>query len=132
MLYALAVGIGGFIGAILRYVLTGWVQQRFPAFPPAGTLVVNALGCLCIGFLMTMVADQALLGNRPTIPHSLRLFLITGILGSLTTFSAFGFETVELLREHELRWAFWNVTANLSMGLAAVWLGHGLAKVLGW
>lgn len=113
----LAVGCGGFVGAILRYVITGILQKRFPHFTPAGTLAVNVLGCLLIGVLMAIVVQ------RPEFSQNLRLFLITGILGSLTTFSTFGYETVELLREEEYRVTFWNVAANLALGLPAVWLG---------
>ncbi|GAB4156599.1 MAG: fluoride efflux transporter CrcB [Planctomycetaceae bacterium] len=113
----LAVGLGGFVGAIARYAISGILQNRFPGFRPAGTLVVNLLGCLLIGFLMAIVI------SRPNFSHTARLFLITGILGSLTTFSTFGYETVELLREQEYRGALWNILSNLVVGLLAVGLG---------
>ena len=131
MAYILAVGLGGFVGAVSRYAITGWVQKAWPQFPPAGTLVVNVLGCLVIGFLMTLVIDQPADGQQAWMSHSVRLFLITGILGSLTTFSAFGYETVELLREEEIRLAFWNVLANVGLGFPAVWLGRILARAVG-
>lgn len=119
----LAVGIGGFIGAVCRFVVTGFVQKRFPAFTPAGTLAVNVLGCLLIGGLMALVV------LRPNDFHpTLRLFLITGILGSLTTFSTFGYETVELLREERYRPALFNVGLNLAAGLPAVLLGWTIVK----
>lgn len=113
----LAVGLGGFVGAIARYAISGILQNRFPGFRPAGTLVVNLLGSLLIGFLMAIVI------SRPNFSHTARLFLITGILGSLTTFSTFGYETVELLREQEYRGALWNILSNLVVGLLAVGLG---------
>jgi len=128
--YVLAVGLGGFVGAVSRYILTGLVQKAWPQFPPAGTLAVNGLGCLAIGFLMTIVVDQPS-GEEAWMPHSLRLFLITGILGSLTTFSTFGYETVELIHEEELRLAGWNVLANVGLGFPAVWLGRILARAVG-
>lgn len=125
----LAVGLGGFVGAVSRYALTGWMQLRFPAFRPAGTLLVNVLGCLLIGLLMGWVT------HKPTLSEPLRLFLITGILGSLTTFSTFGYETVELLRENEVRLAMWNVAANMLLGfsavLLAVWFSGWLLKPAG-
>ena len=130
MAYVLAVGLGGFAGAVLRYAITGWVQHRFPTFLPAGTLAVNVLGCLVIGFLMTIIIDQPA-GNEAWIPHSVRLFLITGILGSLTTFSAFGYETVELFREDRIRLALWNVAGNMGLGLPAVCLGRLAARACG-
>ena len=130
MAYLLAVGFGGFAGAIARYVLTGLIQKACPQFLPAGTLAVNVLGCLAIGFLMTIIVDQPAEG--PWMSHSLRLFLITGILGSLTTFSAFGYETVELLHESEVRLAVINVIANLGLGFPAVWLGRIAARAVGF
>jgi fluoride exporter len=120
----LTVGCGGFVGAIVRYGLTGLLQKKFPQFTPAGTLAVNVLGCLIIGGLMAAVT------LRPNFPPSLRLFLVTGLLGSLTTFSTFGYETVELLREEDYRKAAWNVAANLLLGLPAVWLGWTATQ--GW
>lgn len=121
----LAVGCGGFIGAVSRYALSGVIQRRFPAFTPAGTLVVNVIGCLLIGGLMAVVV------TRPNDFHpTLRLFLITGILGSLTTFSTFGYETVEFLREENYRFAFFNVATNVVIGLPAVWLGWVAIKAL--
>lgn len=119
----LAVGCGGFLGAIARYAISGLLQKRFPHFTPAGTLAVNVLGCLIIGVLMAVIT------SRPNFPPKVQLFLVTGILGSLTTFSTFGYETVELLREQSYRTALWNVTANLALGLPAVWLGWTLAKL---
>lgn len=130
--YVLAVGLGGFVGAVARYALTGWVQKLFPQFPAAGTLFVNVLGCLIIGFLMMMVVDQPTNPEQAWLSHSLRLFLITGILGSLTTFSTFGYQTVELLREDRIRQALFNVLANVSLGFPAVWIGRLLARVVGF
>ena len=121
----LAVGCGGFLGAVARYALTGLMHRRFPAFLPAGTLLVNVLGCLVIGVLMALVRERVLLSGHET----LRFFLITGILGSLTTFSTFGFETVELIQESNLRLAAWNVAGNLVLGLAAVWFGLWLGRM---
>lgn len=120
LLNCLAVGTGGFLGAVARYALSGVFQKRFPHFTPAGTVAVNVAGCLAIGALMAVVT------HRPEFSQTLRLLLITGILGSLTTFSTFGYETMELLREEEYRLAFWNIAANLGFGLFAVWLGWSL------
>lgn len=117
----IAVGLGGFLGAVARYVLSGLMQRAAPAFLPAGTLLVNVLGCFAIGIAMALVTERVL------VSESVRLFLVTGILGGLTTFSAFGWETVELLREREPRLALLNVAANLVLGFAAVWLGRTVA-----
>lgn len=130
MSYLLAVGCGGFIGAVLRYIIAGWMQKAVPQFLPSGTLVVNVVGCLAIGFVMAMVIAKSETGEPAWMSHTLRLFLVTGILGGFTTFSAFGYETVELLREDRIPLAAFNVLANVGLGFPAVWLGSVLAKRL--
>ena len=119
---ALYVGIGGFIGSVLRYWLGGFVQQfaNNPAFP-IGTLTVNLLGCLVIGFL-SQLADL-----RGVFTPEGRLFVFVGILGGFTTFSTFGNDTMNFLRGGEGLSALLNVGAHIFAGLAAVWLGRTLA-----
>ena len=120
----LIVGAGGFVGAIARFVLSGQVQRRVPVeYLACGTFVVNAVGCLVIGVLMALVTE------RPLLPRSLQLLLVTGFLGSLTTFSAFGYETLELLRESRERAALLNIGANVVVGLLAVWVGRELVRL---
>ena len=91
----LAVGIGGFLGAITRYriseSLSQWCEQRYGRPYPLGTFVVNVIGCLLIGLLMTVVLEKRLSENTQKL-------LITGGLGSLTTFSTFGLDAVNLFR----------------------------------
>lgn len=120
----IAVGFGGAIGAVLRYVISGVLQTRVPLFRPAGTLVVNVVGCLLIGCCMAVVA------NRPQFSETWRLFLITGILGSLTTFSTFSYETIELMREQNYRLAAWNIAGNLLIGFGGVWVGWIVADAM--
>lgn len=122
------VALGGAIGAVARYWLSGSLQtfslQRFGRALPLGTFAVNALGCLLIGALMVLVHDKRM-------PEAARLLCITGILGAFTTFSAFGYESVELMQEREFRLAGLNVLGNLLVGLGAVWLGQwGASAVL--
>ncbi len=92
----LAVGIGGFAGAVSRFQislwLSGWSTQRFGRVYPFGTFAVNIAGCLLIGILMTLAADKK-------IPDAWQRALVTGCLGSLTTFSTFSYETIELIRD---------------------------------
>lgn len=117
----LAVAAGGSIGAVARYLLTIGVQKLVPEkMAMAGTLFVNVLGCLLIGVLMMMV-------EREAVSTTVKLVVVTGLLGSLTTFSTFGYETIELLRSGRSSAAFLNVTANLAIGLPCVMLGRSLA-----
>lgn len=118
----LLVGVGGFVGSVSRYYLGGLVLHATAAsrFPWA-TLVVNTLGCLVIGVLAG-AAEQSHFLTPAT-----RLFLFTGLLGGFTTFSAFGYETYFLGREHAWPAAALNVGAHLLLALPAVWLGHRIA-----
>lgn len=120
----LAVGAGGAIGAIGRFAVNGWAQRQFPAFAPAGTLIVNVAGCLAIGIVMGIVHQ------RTWLSREWQAFLVTGILGGLTTFSAFGLQTVELALDQQLRNSLLNVAANLILGCAAVWAGLALTRAL--
>ena len=119
---ALYVGIGGFIGSVLRYWVSGAVQQlaNNPSFP-FGTLTVNLAGCLVIGFL-SQLADL-----RGVITPEARLFVFVGILGGFTTFSTFGNETMNFLRDAENLTALLNIGLHIFAGLGAVWLGRSIA-----
>jgi CrcB protein len=108
---------GGGIGAASRYWMDGAVQRWTGSGFPYGTFVVNSLGCLLIGVLMTSMEDR-FMGNP-----SLRLFLTIGILGGFTTFSTFSYETVELLRSAEYFYAAVNVGATLVTCLVATYAG---------
>ena len=121
----LIIGAGGFLGAIARYLLSGYAQRLGVGGFPVGTLCVNLLGCVAIGGFMTLVQDRELF-----TPET-RLFVTIGILGSLTTFSTFGYETVELLRGGETRLALVSVAANVVLGVAGVLAGRAAVRVLG-
>ncbi|MBI5649661.1 MAG: fluoride efflux transporter CrcB [Chloroflexi bacterium] len=118
----LLVGIGGFIGSILRYLVSGWAQQisRSVEFP-YGTLAVNLIGCFIIGALAQLADARGIFSSEA------RAFVFIGILGGFTTFSSFGNETMNLLRDGESLRAFANVSAHIVLGLGAVWLGRALA-----
>ena len=114
----LLVGLGGFVGAVARYKLGGFVLQHTLAWRfPLGTLVVNILGCLIIGLLSGLTTRQSAIGP------DLRLVLFPGILGGFTTFSAFGFETFSLLRRGESLVALSYVLLSVICGVVAVWVG---------
>lgn len=118
----LFVGAGGFAGSVLRYVVAGLVYRLLPAaIFPFGTLAVNVIGCFAIGYGNGLADARQLFGAHA------RLFLFIGLLGGFTTFSTFGYETFALGRDAESLKAFVNVVVHIVAGLAAVWLGYGLA-----
>ena len=121
----LAVGLGGFLGAIARYTMGGFVDARLNTRFPWGTLAVNVLGCLLIGVFLGWIS------SRETGSRTGELFLVTGILGSLTTFSTFGHDTIELLRHGAIGPAVGNVALNVVVGLVAVTIGLAATRGLG-
>ena len=125
MLKVVLVGTGGFLGAVLRYVVGGWVHEVLNnASFPYGTLVVNVAGCVLIGFLSGLAESRSVFGPEA------RLFLFIGVLGGFTTFSSFAYETFSLARDAENLAAAMNVFAQLALGLAGVWCGNALARLL--
>ena len=120
----LFVGVGGFIGAILRYLVTNWVQDTLHTLSlPYGTLTVNMVGCLLIGLLAGLTESRNLLGPET------RALILVGVLGGFTTFSTFGYETIQLIRDGESLAAFSNVGLQLCLGLVAVWIGYSASQV---
>jgi CrcB protein len=119
----LIVGAGGFIGSGLRFVMTVYVQRMFPASPfPYGTVTVNIIGCLLIGYL------GAIILTREVIDPAFRLFLVVGVLGGFTTFSAFSFENLMFIQDSRFMLALLNVVAQVVAGFLAAWLGFQLAR----
>ena len=116
---------GGGLGAVLRFALALWVDERVPAAFPWGTLVVNVTGCFVIGLIATF-ADE----HRVLAP-SARLFIVAGLLGGFTTFSTFGLETWRLVEDGLTLTAVWNVAASLTATLTAVVLGVLSGRALG-
>jgi fluoride exporter len=119
------VGLGGLVGSVLRYWLGGYVQQTSRSVQFSyGTLAVNLIGCLVIGFLAQLAEVQGALSPEA------RLFLMVGLLGGFTTFSTFGNETLNLFRGGESFVAFANISLHVVAGLGAVWLGRTLAHLI--
>lgn len=119
------VGSGGFVGSVLRYLVSGWVQRLTGSAEfPYGTLAVNLLGCLVIGAL-SWLADM-----RGVFSPESRAFVFVGILGGFTTFSTFGNESMALFRDGENLRGLVYVGAHLLFGLGAVWAGRALASLL--
>ena len=116
MTQILFVGMGGFLGSVTRFLLGGLVQSATAGTFPLATLVVNVTGCVAVGGL------TGLLETRPFLTGDARAFLVIGLLGGFTTFSAFGHETLDLLREAGSTQAATNVLANVLLALGGVWL----------
>lgn len=120
----LLVGLGGCLGSIARYKLSGLIwhispQERFPI----GTFTVNVLGCLVVGLLAGAAERFGVFGSDA------RLFLFIGLLGGFTTFSAFGLEATSLLRRGDLATAALYAGASVLLGITAVWLGLKLVAL---
>ena len=121
----LLVGLGGFIGSVLRYLASDWVHRWSGRDDfPVGTLAVNVLGCLIIG-LLSQLAE-----SRGAFSAETRALVIVGILGGFTTFSSFGNETLNLWRDRQVWLALVNIAAQLVLGLGAVWLGRVLGHLI--
>ncbi|MDT8320488.1 MAG: fluoride efflux transporter CrcB [Xanthomonadales bacterium] len=121
LVHAFIVGAGGFLGALARYGLSGWVHRQLPlATFPYGTLAVNLLGCLLIGVI------AGLAESRQMFSPEFRVFALIGVLGGFTTFSTFGFETFALMRDGDHLRAGASVGLHLVFGLTLVWLGYAI------
>ena len=120
---AALVGAGGVLGALGRFLLTGWFQARFQHFP-YGTLAVNLVGSLALGFLVTALAD------RVVTDSSLRLLAMVGFLGAFTTFSAFSYDNALLWQDG--RWLALGANVGLNVGgcLLATALGILAARAI--
>jgi fluoride exporter len=124
MMRLLLVGLGGFVGTLGRYWLSGLIARRYGETFPYGTLVVNALGCFVIGFLFYFFYERSLMA-----PTS-RTVIFIGLLGGFTTFSSYGLQTFTLLRDGEVLLALANIAASNVLCLVLVWLGYTLAKAI--
>jgi CrcB protein len=122
MAQILFVGMGGFLGSIARYLMVGLVQGTSAGSFPVGTLVVNVTGCVAIGGV------SELLEARPFLTGEARAFLVIGLLGGFTTFSAFGNETMNLLRHAGMAVAGANILGNVLLAIGGVWLGRSAAQ----
>ena len=116
----LAVGAGGFMGAVLRFLISGWVQKLSPTLFPLGTLSVNVLGSFIIGFMV-------LYFESVVAPHQ-KALVITGMLGALTTFSTFSLETVTMLQSGLWGRVVTNITLNVVLCVIATMVGMMLFK----
>ena len=118
----ICVGCGGFLGAISRYIISIYTSKQFLFKIPLGTLIVNVLG----GFLIGLIMELTIKNNF--ISPQLKLFLTTGIMGGLTTFSTFSYETIVLMKEGNILLSILNILLNLILSLLGVVLGNIVIK----
>ena len=116
-----SIGAGCFIGGVLRYLLSQWLQSKDSASFPIGTLVVNIIGCFLIGIVFS-------LAEKGNMPISWRLFLATGLMGGFTTFSAFSMETCLMYRHGYYGMMLTYVLLSLVLGIGATFSAMMLAK----
>ena len=123
MMTVLLVGAGGFTGSVVRYLVGVWVQSvSGNSWIPYGTLTVNVVGCFLIGLIAGLAETRQFLGEGT------RALVVVGLLGGFTTFSAFGYETIAMVREGHIVAAAANVGLQVALGLTAVWIGFSVAQ----
>lgn len=124
LLEIIFVGTGGCIGAVLRYIITKQSSNLINSNFPLGTLLVNIIGGFLIGLIMELSKSTDL------ISPNLRLFLTTGIMGGLTTFSTFSYETITLMSTGRYILGTVNVLLNVVLSLGGVVLAKILCRVI--
>ena len=121
----LYVALGGALGSVARYLVSTTVHRYVSAADfPYGTFAVNIIGCAVFGVIVGFAE------NRFDLTPAIRAFFLVGILGGFTTFSAFTFDTHELLRTAAFLRAAFNVVGQITIGLFALWLGYVITKPL--
>jgi CrcB protein len=126
MLNYLWVGVGGALGSIARFWVSGFVARHFGETFPFGTLIVNVTGSFLIGFFATLTDTE----GRWLVAPGFRTFFMAGVCGGHTTFSSFSLQTLNLARDGEWFHAGANAALSFVLCLAAVWLGHIAAAAL--
>ena len=117
------VALGGGLGALLRYLLSAVIQKQSASLFPYGTLVVNLIGALAIGFLWELFQNI-------TVSTNIRIFIFMGIIGAFTTFSTFSLETFNLLKDNQYLTALINVIVNNVFCIILVFAGSFTARFL--
>lgn len=122
---AFVIMLGGSLGALMRFVVSGSITEKLGTSFPYGTLTVNVLGSFVMGFLAMFLVER--MGLDPL----LRLGIFVGFLGAFTTFSTFSMETMNLFEQGESVRALVNMFVSVAFSVLAVWLGVMLGKQLG-
>ena len=118
------IGLGGSVGALLRFLTASWIQRAIPSAFPLATLTVNLLGCLLFGVVVGLAEVHRLLTPEQ------RLFVLVGVLGSFTTFSTFAFEAVALAESSALGKALLYVALHVTVGCLAIWIGAAAVRLV--
>ena len=118
-----AIAVGGAIGAVLRFLISGWAYGYLGSGFPWGTLAVNLIGCFVIGFLSKLFESM-------TVSPNVRMMILVGGLGAFTTFSTYALENVNLLRDGQTGVALINVLVSTAVGILCVFLGIALANLV--
>lgn len=119
-----ALAVAGAAGTVSRYAVSGWSYRVLGDKLPYGTLVVNVIGCLLLGFVMQLAL------STDVIPRAMRMPITVGFFGAFTTFSTFGYETVRLMEDAAWFPALINIGANVLLCLVAAWAGLALGRLL--
>ena len=117
------IALGGGIGTIARYIVSGIDYKMSNGVFPLSTLVINVSGSLIIGLLWGLV-------DRFAVSPNLRLFIFIGILGGYTTFSTFSLETFNLMRDGEYHIALMNIILSTVLSIVAVFVGYFVSRLL--
>lgn len=123
MKYLLWIAVAGAAGTLARFFVAGWAQQLGGTRFPWGTLAVNLAGCFLFGLIFALIEDRTAISER------VRHIALIGFMGAFTTFSTFGFETVNFLREHQWWLAVANILAQNVGGILCVLLGLAVARL---
>ena len=123
MIKVLVIATGGAVGALSRYYLTFFLQVQPGYSFPVGTLAVNLIGAFIIGICTGIV-------HFSTMSENLRLLIMTGFLGALTTFSTYSIETVNLIKNNMLRYAILNVAISTISGILLAYAGYALIQLI--
>ena len=118
------IGIAGLAGTLARYSLSGWADRWWGGTFPFGTMIVNLIGCLAIGFLFHATEEKYL------IDPAVRSAVLVGFLGGFTTFSSFAVQSFNLLRDGEAFLASANILVSNILGLILVWIGYAISRAV--
>ena len=120
----LSVGLGGALGALLRIGMRPLVHTFFPLVPQMGTLIVNLIGCFCIG-LFASIFDRF-----DNINHNYHLFLVWGVLGAFTTYSTYGLDAINLISSGQLKTFFIYILISNVLGISLVYIAYQLGSLI--